>query len=277
MTRTMTWTDANGTSTVFDGSAGITLRDQPLGLEAPNPANVTDEYLTFDGAVLVGRRRPARRIALDLFLQHATRVQTVLADLASMLQGPGELEWSDDVNTRTLRQVIYEAGIDGSGFTTLVEAERVVSLLALDPWWYAAAESVVLSTAAETAFSAAIAFDAALPFDGGNATSVDVAGDGDVFPVITVTGPATTLVVSYGGLTWSIAAPLVAGDVLVVDHRPGSRGPSLNGAAVNWSLLTSASRLFAVQKGAASITSGGGGFTVESTITMVYEPRWLTP
>ncbi len=39
MTRTMTWTDANGATTVFDGSAGIALRDNVIGLEAPNPAN----------------------------------------------------------------------------------------------------------------------------------------------------------------------------------------------------------------------------------------------
>lgn len=277
MTRTMTWTDANGAATVLDGSAGITLRDKPIGLEAPNPANTVDNYMTFDGGTLVARRRPPRHCVLDLFFKHATRVETVLAEAASKLQGPGELEWADDVNTRTLREVIYEAGLDGSGFTSLLEAERVVSLLALDPWWYGPAVSVPLSTSAETAFSAAIAFDAVLPFDGGNSTAVTVAGDGEAFPVITVTGPATTLSVTYGGLTWAIAAALGASDVLVVDSRPGSRGPSLNGGAVNWSLLTAPSRLWAVAAGAVSIMSGTTGATGATAITMVYEPRWLTP
>ena len=273
----MTWTGADGVPLLLDGSTGVTLRERPLGLEVPHPANTVDQRLAFDGGVLVGRRRPPRPLALDLFFKHATRVETLLAEVAASLQGPGTLEWADDVNTRTLREVIYEAGLDGSGFGNAVEAERVVSLLALDPWWYGPAVSVPLSTSAETAFSAAVAFDAVIPFDGGNATSVTIAGDGEVFPVITVTGPATTLSVAYGGLTWAIAAALGASDVLVVDSRPGSRGPSLNGGAVNWSLLTAPSRLWAVVAGDVSIVSGATGATGATTITMVYEPRWLTP
>lgn len=279
MTRTMTWTGADGVPLVLDGSEGVALREQPIGLEAPNPSNVIDNYLAFDGGVLVSRRRQMRHVALSLFLKHATRVETVIASLAATLQGPGSLTWADDVNTRTLRQVIYEAGLDGSGFSNGggLETDRVVSLLALDPWWYGPAESAVLSTSAETAFSAAVAFSAVLPFDGGNATPVTIAGDGEAYPVITVTGPATTLSVGYGSLSWAIAAPLAVDDVLVVDHRPGSRGPSLNGGPVNWSLLSPTSRLWPVDPGVASIVSGTTGSTGSTTITLVYEPRWLTP
>lgn len=272
----MTWTGADGAPLLLDGSTGVTLRERPLGLEVPHPANTVDQRLAFDGGVLVGRRRPPRPLALDLFFKHATRVETLLAEVAASLQGPGTLEWADDVNTRTLREVIYEAGLDGSGFGNAVEAERVVSLLALDPWWYGAAESASLSVAAETAFDAAIAFDAAVPFDGGNATSVVVVGDTDVYPVITATGPATTLSVVYEGLSWSIAAPLGASDVLVVDHRPGSRGPSLNGGTVDWSLLSAASRLWPIAKGSASIVSGTTGSSGSTSLSMTFEPRWLT-
>lgn len=273
----MTWTDADGVETVLDGSAGILLRHAPIGLEAPNPSNTIDDYIAFDGGVLVNRRRPVRSIALGLFLEHATRVETVVAQVASMLQGPGELEWADGVNTRSLRQVIYEAGLDGSGDVNLRERSMVVSLLALDPWWYGPANSTALSTAAATAFDAVVAFDLFIPFDGGSTASVAIAGDAEAYPVITVTGPATTLTVGVGTLQWSIAAPLLAADVLVVDHRPGSRGPAKNGGLVDWSLLTEASRLWTLAPGTTSVVSGTTGATGATTISMAYEPRYLTP
>lgn len=276
--RTMTWRDVDGNATVIsDGSAGITLRANPAGLEAPVPSNTIDPFVAFDGGVLVNRRRPVRSIALGLYLEHASRVETVVAQLAAMLQGPGELEWSDDINTRTLRQVIYEGGLDGSGDVTLLERSMVVSLLALDPWWYGPAMSSALSTSAATAFDAAVSFDAAIPFDGEASVGVIIAGDADAYPLITVTGPATTLTVGSGGLLWSISAPLIAGDVLVVDHRPGSRGPSKNGGLVDWSLLTAASRLFTLTPGTTSVISGATGTTGATSITMQYEPRYLTP
>lgn len=276
--RSMTWIDSNGVAVVLDGSAGILLQANPVGLEAPNPTNTIDEYAVFDGGVLANRRRPVRSIALGLYLEHATRVETVTAALAKMLQGPGQLRWSDAVNTRTLRQVIYEAGIDGSGDTNRWQRSLVVSLIALDPWWYGTAASATLPTAAPTLFDAALLFDSpSTPFDGGGSMAVNVFGDADAYPVFTVTGPATTVTVSSGGFAWQIAAPLVAGDVLIVDHRPSSRGPRLNGGAVNWSLLTQASRLFPLAPGTTPIITGATGTTAATTITLSYEPRFLTP
>lgn len=277
MTRSMTWTDATGAATVLDGSAGIILQSNPIGLEAPNPTNTIDEFAVFDGGVLANRRNPVRSIALGLYLEHATRVETVLAAAAAMLRGPGELQWADDVNTRTLRQVIYQAGLDGSGITTLLEATRVVSLIALDPWWYGPAQSQTLTLGAVTGFDAAISFDSVTPFDGGGSVAVPVIGDDDSFPVFTVNGPATTLVASSGGFAWEIASPLTSSDVLIVDHRPSSRGPRKNGGPVDWSLLTESSRLFPLAKGTTAVITGSTGTSAATLLIMSYDPRYLTP
>lgn len=279
MTRSLTWTDAAGVSTVLDGSAGIYVLVDPIGLEAPNPALSIDDYISFDGGVLVNRRRPARSIALKLRLEHPTRIEITVAALAAMLQGPGTLTYSDTVQSRTLRQVIYEAGLDGSGESVAaIRRIVVVSLLALDPWWYGPAASQVLPTAAPTGFDAALSFDSTLPFDGGGSVAVPVAGDVDAYPVFTVIGPTTTLVVSSGGLAWQVASPLGASDTLVVDHRPSSRGPRKNGGAVDWSLLSQASRLFPLARGAAvTVITGATGTTAATQLIMSYEPRYLTP
>lgn len=277
MTRSLTWVDAAGAATVLDGTEGIIARHAPVGLEAPAPANTIDAFASFDGGVLVNRRNPVRSIALGLYLEHPTRVETVVARLAAMLQGPGQLRWADGVNTRTLRQVIYEAGIDGSGDVTLTERSLVVSLIALDPWWYGPAQSQLLASAAPTLFDAALAFDSAYPFDGGGSTAVIVPGDTEAWPVFTVVGPAATLVVGAGGVNWSLAAPLSAGNVLVVDHRPTSRGPRLSGGPVDWSLLTEASRLFPLANGTTPVITGATGTTAETSLMMAWEPRYLTP
>jgi len=277
MTKVLTWTGANGTATVLDGSAGIRALHAPIGLESASPQNTIDDYVAFDGAVLTNRRRSTRSVAVKLHLTHATRVETVVAQVAAMFQGPGTLQWADGVNTRTLKQVVYEAGIDGSGDVTPTMRVVVVSLIALDPWWYGPTESQGLSSGTSTTFDASIAFDAFMPFDGGGSGSSVVTGDTGAYPVVTVTGPATTLTVGAGGLFWSIASPLLAGDVLVVDHRPGSRGPVLNGGVVDWSLLSEASRLWLLPQGTVSVISGTTGSSGSTSITLTWQTRWLTP
>lgn len=275
--RSMVWTDVDGLATVLDGSTGILLQNDPLGLGAPNPSNTIDDYVAFDGGVLVNRRRSVRQIALKLAVEHATRVETVEGALAQMLQGPGTLTWTDDVNTRTLRDVIYDTGIDGSGIGNLLERSLVVSLLALDPWWYGPPQSASLSVVAATAFDAAIPFDSVTPFDGGGSTAVTVVGDVSAWPVFTVIGPVSTLTVGSGGATWQISSPLTSSDTLVVDHRPGSRGPSKNGGNVDWSLLTESSRLFPLAKGLTAVISGATGTSAATALVMAYSGRFLTP
>lgn len=275
--RSLTWVDQAGTATVLDGSAGILARANPVGLEAANPSNVIDDLVNFDGGVLVNRRRPVRQIALPLYFEHATRVETVLGQAATMLQGPGTLTWTDDVNVRTLKQVIYETGLDGAGETTLLEATRVVSLLALDPFWYGAAGSAILPTDAVTAFNAAISFNSVTAFNGGGTLAVTVPGDVEAYPVVTVTGPVDTLTVGSGGAAWELASPLSPSDTLIVDHRPGSRGPRKNGGLVSWVLLTEASRLWPLDKGITTVIVGATGATAETTIVLAFESRYLTP
>lgn len=275
--RTLTWTDAAGAATVLDGTAGIIALANPVGLEAPNPANTIDDFVNFDGGILVNRSRPVRSVALGLYLEHATRVETVVSQVASMLQGPGTLIYADDVRTRTLRQVIYEAGLDGSGDANLLQRSLVVSLLALDPWWYGPAASTMLSTSAVTGFDAAISFDSATAFDGGGSIAVTVDGDIEAYPVFTVTGPATTLTVGSGGFAWQLASALTSSDTLVVDHRPSSRGPRKNNGPVDWSLVTEASRLWPLAQGLTAVITGVTGSTGATSVVMAWEPRFLTP
>ncbi len=279
MTTQLTWRDVNGVATVLSEANGYKVLRGAVGLGVAEPKDTIDSYIAFDGAALVKRRRDTLSVILPLFIKHATRAQTLVEQLATAVQGPGELEYADGVNTRFLKNVVYSGGLGGNLENAPNPLWRKVplALLALDPWWYGPANAAELSVATATAFDAAVSFDAVLPFDGGASASVSVTGDTSAYPVITVTGPATTLTVGSGGLSWSINAALIPGDVLVVDHRPGSRGPRKNGGLVDWSLLTQASRLFTLAPGTTSVISGTTGSTGATSISMQYEPRFLTP
>lgn len=280
MAITLTWRDVAGAATVLSEATGYKVQRPTMGLGVAAPQNTLENYIAFDGAALTNRRRNTQSLIVPLLVRDATRAQTKIEALATALDnGPGQLEYADGVNTRYLKNVIYDGGLGGDMSNAPVSAWRklAVSLLALDPWWYGPANSQALSTSAMTAFDAAVSFDAAIPFDGAVAVGVSVVGDAEAFPVITAVGPLTTLTVTVNGLSWSIANALSASDVLVVDHRPGSRGPRLNGGLLDWSLLTEASRLWTLPKGVASVITTLSGNTGATSIVMVWDPRFLAP
>lgn len=279
MSIVLTWRDAAGVRTPLTDANGVRILRGVKGLGAAPVLNTIDPYVAFDGAALVSRRRNTNSLVLPMLIRDQSRAQTVVARISSLLQGPGELEYADGVNTRTLRSVIYEGGIDGDHSNTPSDRWRkiVVALTALDPWWYGASAQQTLSISAATAFSAAVAFSAAIPFNGGNSVSVNNVGDGEAYPVITLVGPFTTFDVTLGTTGWSLASALPAGNTIIVDTRPGSRGPRLNSGGIDWSLLTESSRLFTLPKGTSAIVSGATGTTGATSATASWETRYLTP
>ncbi len=276
MTVTLTIVDATGAETALLPASGYRVLQDPLGFDVPPPLLTIDDYVGADGGALVESRRGPRPIVLPLDVSHPTRVQSRIRELAVLLAGPVSLRWSDGTVDRTLRSVVYEAGLSGDG--DVDQARTVVlSLLALDPWWYGEQASAALPIAAPTAFNAAVPFNAAIPFNGGASTSVSIAGDLPAFPVIDVYGPADQVTIGCAGAEWQTAVALVAGDVLTIDTRPGRRGPRLNGAGVDWSLLTEASRLWTLPPGTTSVVVGTVGATVDTNIVMAWEPRFICP
>lgn len=276
---TLTWTDADGVTTDLVRSQGLLVERGPVGLDAPPVQLGLSPFVGADGSSLMSRRRTPRQVLLPFHLEHGSRVQTRVAQLARMLQGPGQLTYSDATNTRTLRRVVYEAGLGGdlSKPSSVLWRKVVVSLLALDPWWYGPQQASTVPVASPTGFDAAIPFDDVLPFDGGSTVTLAIDGDAEAYPVFTVVGPFDTLTVSNGVDAWQLAAPLAAGATIIVDARPTSRGPRSATGGTDWSLLTEASRVFALPKGSTPILAGSSGSTGSSSVAVSWEPRYLTP
>lgn len=278
---TLTWIDAEGTSTILNASTGFRFLTGGVGLDVPPTELNTAAYLSSDGSVLVKRRRGHRRVALPIYINTGGSVSTAVGQAASFFQGPGTLRYTG-INTRDLTNVIYEAGMEGDWGDNVAVNETwrklVVGLIALDPWWYGTTQTVSLTFAAAVTFNAAITFNNAIGFDGSDANPVTVAGDAPVFPTITITGPFTTLLVGFaGGQTFQLTSALAAGSTIVVDSKPGNRGPRLNAGPIDWSLLTPASRLWELPVGFSVLNAAATGNTGASLVEVSWRQRWLTP
>ncbi len=284
MSYSLTWIEADGTSTALTEANGVDVRTGAVGLDVPPVDLRTSPRMSADGSTLVRRRRPARQVALPIYFEHASRVRSVIGQAAAFFQGPGTLRYADDVNVRDLLDVYYDGGLAGDDSMERGVGGKwrfaVVSLRALDPWWYGQTETVAVAyTGSEIPFDdASTTFDAAAPFNGGPSTGVTVNGDAEAFPVVTIDGPFTTCQVGLaGGQTFALDAALADGDTITVDTRPGSRGPRRNNGAVDWSLLTAVSRLWTLPVGSSVLYVSATGDGGNSNVELSYRERWLTP
>lgn len=280
---TLTWIDTDGTPIVLDRTTGFVVMFGSVGLDVPPTDLNLSPYLTTDGSVLVKRRRAHRRMLLPLYINTGSATSGAVGQAASFFQGPGTLRYTNDSRTRDLVGVLYEAGMEGdwADDVALNETWRklVVGLVALDPWWQGDTDTSLFTISLPIAFDdAGTAFDAAVSFDAAATNPILINGDASAFPVTTIVGPFTTLQVGLaGGQSFELADPLAGGDTIVVDTRPGSRGPSRNGGAVDWSLLTPASRLWELVVGTSVMNVASTGETGASSVEMSWRERWLTP
>lgn len=280
---TLSWIGSDGYSTALDGTAGVTVLEGALGVDAPPVELSMAPFLTADGSVLVKDRRGVRRLVLPLLFVNDSvgGARALMASLLRSMMAGGTLRYTGET-VRDLRDVRYESGAEqgslGRDSRLFVDDVYPVSLLAFDPWWYGTSSVAVLDFGTETSFDAAIAFDAAIGFDGTSANLVEVAGDAEAFPVTTIDGPFSTLQVGVaGGQTFELAAALASGDRIVIDTRPGNRGPRRNSGPVDWSLLTPASRLWTLPIGTSVLNAGATGDTGASRIEVAWQQRYLTP
>ena len=274
-----TWFAADGTVFELSEANGVRFLRGAHGLDAPPTALNLESRVSADGAGLVGRRRDERRVILPLRLTHPTRVRSLAAELYDLFQGPGTLRFDDGVSQSDLTQVIYEAGLEGDGKGLVNWRHVPVSLIALDPWWYSAEQFAQLDTSQVTLSDdpAVLSDDPLVPANGGGTQALGIAGSTEASPVFTITGPFSTLSVAVaGGQGFELAGALAAATVVTVDMRPDSRGPSMGGV-LDWSLLTPASRLFALPRGAVTLLVSATGTTGDSQVDVSWRPRRSTP
>lgn len=278
MSWSLVWTNARGQSIDLNSAPYRVMRGH-TGLNSLPADHRWEDRSTFDGSSIGRRRRGRRSIILPIVILHPTSPQASIRHLMSLLAaGPGTLTSTRTEGARTLTDIEAETPVEGveSGYARYV----AIPLTAGDPWWYGDLQSQILDIFAVTPFNdATVGFnDPATPFNGGGTTQVPVSGDAPAWPLVVVDGPfsALTIVEVSSGRSLQLAAPLASGERLLIESRPGRRGPWLDGSPVDWSLLTPASRLFDLPPNATLAVSAAGD-TADSRVEVRWRDRWATP
>lgn len=283
---TWRWVTGVGETVQLDGTAGIGLRRGVVGLDVPPVELQTESRIAYDGGVVYRKRVPQRPFSLPLFVNGTTATIRDVARWFANPSAPGTLIATNGGQDRTLENVFYQSGLEGeysetAGGGAFPWQQTTVNLLAMDPWWQGPIQSTALNVGAVTAFDdAAVTFDASTtPFDGGNATAIPVSGDTYSFPLFVITGPFTTLALDGGNLgeTVVLSAALAAGSQITIDSTPGDRGPKLNGGDVDWSLITSGSRLWTLTNPSDTVAASATGTTGASAVEIRWRNRYLVP
>ncbi len=286
----LTFVSGDGSVWPFDGSTGVRTALGVEGIFTIPTDLVIEQRVGSDGAVLLNQRRSPRRVALDLYLEPITGTLLSLWSslFAAFARGGGKLIYVGPNGSCELREIALEGpdrSMTGQDIQFRNDDVFSVSLLALDPWWYGAAVTETIVLGDPTAWDAPIGWNSG-PWNGGSGATITVAGDAPATPLWTIKGAMTELIAGNGVQSWTWTEDLATGSYGTVDHRPGTRSPrlgsDLNGVAESgfglWHLLSNDSVLeWGLAPGANELILSAAGKDGSSSLSVWYEPKWLTP
>lgn len=283
----LTFVSDNGTTWTLDGDLGVQLVDQVDGLTTTTVDLTVENRVGADGGVLISHRRPPQRVVVDLLVaDHVPSVDRLAqwSEFQAAAHVGGKLVFAGSSGTRELRNLVLES--TSRNMLDPLSDQFTSTFVALDPWWYGQAVTESFVFAAPTGWDDPIAWDSPIPWNGGAAAQVTVQGHGPAFPLWTITGAITELIVGGGTQQWTWTYDLTTGAYGTVDHRPGSKSPrlgsTLHGVAESgfglWSLLSNSSTLdWGLAPGVNDLIVSAAGTDGSSALELWYEPKWLSP
>lgn len=281
----LSWVDPDGTVTVLnDGSLEVGWDMQ--GRYMPPVDYIEDDVPGHAGARLREVRVRPREVALpvDVFVTDTAALRVLMRTLMRTFnpqRGPGKLRIrSADGTTRDLN-CRYRQGLElQEQYEAAHGVQRTVIVLrAVDPFWYDTAPTSTTYT-----LGAATKWFPIFPLTLGSDTvfgtqTINNTGDVETFPVWTVHGPCTSLVLNNTttGDTIELPITLTAAQTVTIDTRPFRKTVTRDDGTNLYGSLTTTSVLWALPIGLSTITVDLPGAGVESYVTLVYSRRWLSP
>lgn len=278
------WTAADGTTVeLSDRAAGyIVTADGTTGLRSPSYSFTTREYAGIDGADLVSLKAAAATPTLGLYVS-ATSYEQSRAKLSSLRRalrpkaGIGTLAVSNDSgDTRTLA-CYYTGGLEDAVIRPS-SFKAALKFLAPDPWWSGDQQTISVGLGAGTTFFPFFPLVLAPSTVQGQFT-VDLSdSDAPSWPIWTVTGPGSSLVLTNqtSGESLSLDVTLAAGQSLTVDTRPQVRTVRRDDGVNLMPQVTPGTdpALWPLYEGVNSVSVSLTGATDASRVVGVYEPRY---
>jgi hypothetical protein len=290
MARQFQWLSADGRYLIdlTDRASGYRVQAEGTsGLNAPPYRFTTNTYAGLDGVDVQGVSADAREVTLGLLI-HGDDEDMLDARVSALTRamrpkaGPGTLAVTSATGRRRTLTCYYQSGLEGveSRGAKLPGAwwKFAVRLLAGDPWFYGEPQAVSFGLGAPTSFFPIFPLVLSPSTVQGEFT-VDLSDtDTPTYPVWTITGPGSSLLLTNEttGRQIQVNASLAAGEVMVIDTRPGMQsirrggpgGPSLMDA------LASGPSLWPLIEDVNAVTAALIGATSDSRIAAMYSPRY---
>lgn len=281
----MHWIEPDGTSHNLTSGDGITALRGRIGAYMPPVAFVEDVVPLQAGSRLREVRTLPRVVDVPLIVRGSSE-----SDLRSRIRqilgwflpsaGDGRLRVTAADGVQRDLTCRYAGGLELSegSETGSWWQKMVISLRAFDPYWLAAnatTETYLLGTPAT--------FFPFFPLVLTNSTiyataTVTNPGDVDAWPVWTITGPGSSLALrnTTNDTELSLSTVLSAGDVVVIDTRPGAKTVK-RGSSNLFGDLSSTSELWPLTAGVNALQLEMSGATSASRVQLSYTPRYLGP
>jgi hypothetical protein len=288
MAERIVWTSGDGATTIdlTDEAAGYTVNAAgTAGLRSVGYELTTTRYAGIDGETVNAIHATPNEPTLGLLVEAdgEADLRTKIRGLVRTMRpkaGPGTLTVSNETGESRSLTCYCTDGLPGQEDTNSILDgawwRAALQFYAPDPWWLGDEQTVSIGLGAPTNFFPFFPLVLASSTVQGR-FAVDLSdSDTPAFPVWTITGPGSSLVLTNNttGRSLTVGASLASGETMVVDTRRGyqsvRRGDgtnllgSVDGYPDLWSLAESVN----------SITAALNGATSNSRIVGSWQPRY---
>lgn len=251
------------------------------GLGLPPVSHALTERVGASGSLLRGTRYNAREIFIPLLVQkrsyaELTAARRHLYQLLAPHHGEIEIRVKDPA-TGTSRSIFgrYQEGLEGDFGSNFHGHWQTLGLTFIcpDPWWLGQEKLLTIELGKQTKpfISTSSPFFPVVLSQSSvqDQFTLEISGDGEVFPTWVVSGPGTDLTLSNGDETLTINHTFKAGEGITIDTELRRTTPDL------LSKVPLSSRFFSLRPGANQIKATMVGASPDSSITGIYREKYL--
>lgn len=268
MAEAISWWDPSNTETKLNNESNYMAILGRTGMLFPPQTFVEQQIPLQPGMVLRQVLIGPNDIMIPILITAASESALIVAIRAlrtamNPQRGTGRLRYTAADGTIRDLNCCLSAGFEGIEDDTNRGPSWIVLPLqfhADDPFWYDDSATTVNKT------------NITMP-----SFSVTNTGDYEMWPVWTIHGPGTNLVLTdtTTGLALTFTLTLGSSDILTIDTTPGVKAILLNSVTNEYPALATTSSIFSLPMGSNAITAVMSGTTGTSALTLVYKQRYL--
>lgn len=288
MAERIVWTSADGATAIdlTDEAAGYTVNAAgTAGLRSVAYELTTTRYAGIDGETVNFVHATPNEPTLGLMVR-ADGEADLRAKIRGLVRamrpkaGPGTLTVSNETGESRSLTCYCTDGLPGQEDTNsvLVGAwwRAALKFYAPDPWWLGDEQDVSIGLGAPTAFFPFFPLVLSSSTVQGQFT-VDLSdSDSPAFPVWTITGPGSSLVLTNNttGRSLTVAASLASGETMVIDTRPDYQSVRRGDGTNLLGSVDGYPDLWPLAEDVNDITAALNGATSNSRIAGSWQPRY---